>query len=86
MVDDHLARYALPMRQRTDQGLAELCVRLHDPLLVERQRRPLEQDPVGNADLADVVQQVAEARFGVVGEFGIYDARNRERDCRHPSA
>jgi len=42
-----------------EHPLSEEGVRLHQPALVRIERPGLAKDPVGNSDLADVVQQEA---------------------------
>jgi hypothetical protein len=64
---------------RGDDVVAELAMRLHRRVLVVRQRARLLQDPVGHADLADVVQQPGEAYLG--------DTRRRQAELgRHQRA
>jgi len=52
---------------------------LQGPDLASAERTLLEQDRVGNADLADVVQQEAVAQLRVGGEGRLDDARERDR-------
>jgi hypothetical protein len=74
MANDEPA-FALEERDPADHLLAENRVRLHEALLLRCERPRLEQDAVGDADLAHVVQEEAVAGARVVHDLGARRAR-----------
>jgi hypothetical protein len=59
-------------------------VGLHRPSLGFAQRARLEQDLIGNADLADIVEQETDLGARVLRELGIDAARELERIVLNP--
>src|SRR2546429_682295 len=70
---------ALQERHASEHLLAEHGVRLHRAALRLRERSRLEQDLVGDADLADVVEQEADLRARALREHRIDAPRQLER-------
>jgi hypothetical protein len=57
VVVQHGERDRLQARDARDELVADPRVQLDDRALLDGQPRGLEQDPLGDADLAEVVQQ-----------------------------
>ena len=67
-----------------EEPLSELCMLLHPPALTRGQGAGLEQDLVGHADLADVVQQEPPFQARVVEQRGRDFEGKPRRVARHP--
>ena len=79
VVPDDPQALAPEERNTAEQLLPEHCVRLHQPRLGIVQRRRFLQDAVGDADLADVVEQEAVLHALVPGERGVDRPRQLHR-------
>src|SRR4029079_17329951 len=65
---DDLQSFSLEERDAREHGLTENRVRLHTPTFCGAERPGLLQDPVGNPDLPDVVEQEAVRGALILGE------------------
>src|SRR5258705_12232079 len=75
--------FALEQRHVTEHLFAEHRVHLHEPAFRNRERCRLEQDVVGDADLADVVQKEAVLQACVVEQLWIDRLRKLDRLALH---
>src|SRR5581483_2873853 len=73
-------------RNLRDETLAERRVHLHRRALTLCQAAGLEEDRVGDADLADVVEQVGVGQLGIRRELGIEGPRQLERELGDPAS